>query len=375
MDTAIIGGGVVGGSVAYHLAQNGADVTVFEQDPSPCHRTTAKAAGGFRHQFSSPAHVRYSRYSREFFTDFQEETKTDIRFQQNGYLFLVTADETLALFRERVDMQREHDVPVEELDAAAIRDRFPKLDVDGVRAGFYCGEDGTFDPSRICDTYLSAATDRGATVETGVKVTDITVDGDAVRGVSTENGRRRFDAVVNAAGPWCTTIAAMVDVTLPVEPKQRRVAHVSGDDPFPDDYPLVSDFDNDFYMRPWEGDALIGGNHPVPDTAKDPARFAPRHSDDWYRTTLNDAGRRMDWFDAAEEVEQWSGLYSMTPDRKGIVDQVGPDGFYVACGFSGHGVMHSPATGTILAEKILSGEATTLDAEPVRYDRFELYDI
>lgn len=373
MDVAVIGGGVVGASIAAHLARDGVDVTVFERNGSCCGETTSRASGGFRQLFASPVNVELSAYSVEQFRRFEEEWGADPGLEENGYLFLVENEEDVALFERAAAIQRSMGVAVERLAPGEVGARWELLETDDLLTGFYGPGNGLFQPENVCQGFVAAAEEAGAAVRRGVEVLDIPVDDGGVRGVKTGAGRERFDVVVDAAGPWAGRVASMVDVRLPITPSRREVAVV--DASLPGDYPLVSDFGNDVYFRPWDGNVLMGGNKDPYDVEEDPDDFYQGVHDDWFDGIRELAAHRSARFADLAMVDGWGCMYAMTPDRKAIIDAPGPDGFVVAAGFSGHGVMHSPATGKAVQELVVSGEASTVDVGPLRLDRFELFEI
>lgn len=373
MDVAVIGGGVVGASIAAHCARDGVDVTVFEQNDACCDETTSRASGGFRQLFASPVNVDLSTYSVKQFRTFTEEWGSDPELAENGYLFLLNGEADVALFERAARMQRSKGVDVERLTPGEIEERWDLLETDDLLAGFYGAGNGLFKPEQVCRGFVEAAEDAGAEIRRGRRVVDIPVTDGTVTGVQTGAGRERFDVVVDAAGPWAPRIASMVDVRLPITPSRREVAVV--DASIPDTYPLVSDFGNDVYFRPWNGNVLMGGNREPYDIEEDPDDFHQGVHEDWFAGLREAAGTRSERFQELQKVDGWGCMYAMTPDRKAIIDAPGPDGFVVAAGFSGHGVMHSPATGRAVQELVVSGAVSTFDMDPLRLDRFELFEI
>ncbi len=374
MHVAVVGGGVVGASLAYQLARRDATTTVLEQDDC-CSATTSRASGGFRHQFATPENIRMSAVSHQFYTDFENHTGVDPGFRENGYLFLLRDRETDAVFRRARTRQHAVGVETELLTADEVADRYPSLDTGGVVAATFHGKDGLFDPDRICHGFVTAAERAGADIRRDTGVTDILTADGAVTGVRTGGETVDCDAVVNAAGPWAPAVADMVDTPLPVTPKRRQVAVISPDIDVDPAWPLISDFDRDVYCRPTtDGTLLVGGRVPDDDPAQDPDAYDGAVDDYWVTDAVSTLQRVLPFDDYTVESGR-AGLYSITPDRKPVIGQAGPDGFHIAAGFSGHGVMHAPATGICIAEQLLDGEATTVDTAPYRYDRFETFEL
>lgn len=366
MRVAVIGSGIVGNSVAWHLTERGADVVIH--DPAGgCSKTSSQASGGFRHQFSSTVNMEFSKYSYNVLRSFDMDFDVDPDFRENGYLFLIDSRDDLRVFKDRAAVQRDHGINTRRMEPDELAEEYPELETDDLLAGFYHDKDAIFQPQDVCKGFLQQAQVQGAELVrepvTGIEHDDrgFRIDGE------------RYDAVVNCAGPWAAGIAQLLDVRLPLSPRRREVGLVDVD-ALPPSYPLISDFGSDVYFRPWKGRTLIGGCRPDPDLEVDPISFPDMVRPEWSVHALERASARASVFEGAEFEEAWPGMYTVTPDRKAIIDEAGPDRFYHACGFSGHGAMHSPATGLSVAEMVM-GESRTLPVEELALDRFELYEI
>jgi sarcosine oxidase subunit beta len=374
MDVVVVGGGIVGLSSAYYLAQRGVDVTLCEKG-SLGMQSTARSAGGIRCQFSTAVNVRLSQASREVWDNFEDEFGVDIQYRKAGYLFLARDDETAAQFRENVAMQNDLGVDSEHVDPAAAREYCPGLEPDHFVAATYHAEDGFADPNLAVQGYAGAARDAGVDIRTKTPVTDVLVDDTGservVTGVETDEERLEADFVVNAAGAWASDLAAMAGVDLPIEAPRRQVAVVEPTNPVPESVPLTVDLDTGSYFRPErEGAALVGG-HFGDDDVVDPDTYDESMDIAWAADAVEHAADHTTYFDGDSRIKRgWAGLYARTPDRHAILDAPVP-GFVVAAGFSGHGFQHAPATGKLVAELCVDGEFSLTDVGALASDRFE----
>jgi sarcosine oxidase subunit beta len=371
MDVVVIGGGIVGLSSAYYLADRGAEVTVYEKGTLG-NGSTERSAGGIRTQFSTAVNVELSLASLEVWDRFEESFGVDIGHRRTGYLFLARDEATADSFEENVAMQRDLGVPAEFLDGADLRDYCAGLHADRFVAGTYCGIDGFADPYLAMQGYAGAAREAGATIHTKTAVTDVHREGDRVVGVSTERGRHDADLVVNAAGPWAGRVAAMAGLDLPVAPRRRQVLVVDPERPVPEGDPLTIDLDTGLYFRPErEGVALVGGQFDGPDPDQDPDGYDTDVDFDWVGEVMERATDVAAYFGDETRVRRgWAGLYAVTPDHHPILEESLP-GLVNAIGFSGHGFQHAPATGQLVTEMAFDGAPALVDVSRLSSARFE----
>ena len=370
MHVVVVGGGIVGFSAAYHLRQRDVDVTVCEKTGIGA-GSTDRAAGGIRAQFSTPVSIQLSKRSIEVWEQFEESFGVDIGYNRTGYLYLARQPETAELFKDNIRTHHEFDVPSRFLDAEEIPEVLPAVRRDRYVGASYCPTDGYADPHLGLQGFYDAAREAGANVRVGTEVTDVHVD-DRVRGVETSDGRIDADYVVNAAGAWSPQIAAMAGIDLPVRPVRRQVMVVAPETPVPEDVPFTTDIDAGSYFRPdGGGDALVGGHFAADDPAVDPDALRDSVEMDWSARALDEAGEIADYFGGGTRLKDgWAGMYALTPDHHPVIEETIP-GFVNATGFSGHGFMQSPATGMVVSEIILDGEASTVDVSMLTADRFE----
>jgi len=370
-ECAVVGGGIVGLSIAYHLAARGmTGVVVLEKEAMVGIGSTGRCAGGFRHQFSTEANVRLSLLSVEKLLRFEQELEQPIDLHQDGYLFLLDHERDVEIFRQNVELQRGLGIPVELLDPAEIGSVLPgtELDLEDILAATYCRSDGVSDPAGVTEGYRKAAAHLGVTIETGREVLGIETKGEHVTGVRTNQGRLSTPCVVNAAGPWAARVGEMAGVTVPVRPLRRFIWTTRPFAKAPSRYTLVIDFGSGFYFhREGEGVLFGMGNRregPTHDLSVDQEFFES--------VVAETAAARYPALADAEIHTSWAGSYEASPDANPILGRVpGVAGLILANGFSGHGFQHAPAVGQLIAEELLDGGATTLDIASFSITRFE----
>jgi len=371
---AVIGGGVIGASVAHHLAARGVrDVLVLDRADGPGLGSTGAATGGFRAQYGTAMNVRLSLLAREKLMRFEEETGVDPGYEQAGYLWLTTSEPALEALRAGNTMQREEGLAEASMvtppEIARIN---PAISLEGVIGGAFGPTDGFVKPLRLLEGYRAAAERAGARFVWGAGVVGIErgTTGRAVA-VSTPQGAIAVEAVVNAAGPWAREVAALAGVDLPVLPLRRQVAPTVTTNALPTSMPMTIWADDGFHLRVRDGRVLL--LWPSPGDPHDPFRASV--DPDWIDTVVAMAHARVPAIRdvAIDRAAAWGGLYEISPDKHAILGRAPTcPNLWLANGSSGHGVMHAPALGQLLAEMMSStdGRATTLDAEALRPTRF-----
>lgn len=371
MRVVVIGGGIIGLSIAYQLQTRNVDVTVIEKSRIGA-GATDRAAGGIRSQFTTPVSIQLSQHSKAIWNQFSHDFGVDIGFQQPGYLYLARDETTLEQFQTVMDEHRTHDVPSKLLEPEEITTRWPQINTDNYVGGTYCPTDGYADPHLALQGYYEAACEEGVDCKIGAPVVDIRTDGDRVVGVHTPEAAINSDFVVNAAGAWANQIGQLAGVDLPVVPKRRQVILVNPETAMDTTVPFTTDLDAGMYFRPdGDGTALLGGHFQDSDTRVDPDEYRQSVEQDWMASALEHARDVASVFGGASRIlDGWAGLYAMTPDQHPIIDEPRP-GFVTAVGFSGHGFMQAPATGIVVSQLILTGAASLVDISRLRLERFE----
>ncbi len=365
-DVAIVGGGIMGASAAYHLALRGCtDVVILEKDLL-AQASTGLSAGGIRQQFSHPANIRLSQEAVAVFERFEEMFGVEIDFRQVGYLFLAQSEEVWHEFLANIQVQRAHGVPVEALNPDEIKYRWPYLNVDDLCGGTFCPQDGYADPYSAAMGFANAARRLGVRIEEKTKVTSIHAAGGRVQGVNTTRGPIATPVVVNVAGPWGGEVARMTSLELPVKPYRRQVFVTQAFAPIPKPVPMILDIEPAFYFRGEGPSVLMGMSDP-----DEPTSFNTHVDYAFMERVIDAAIHRAPILEEAEILRGWGGLYAITPDDNPIIGPLpNAEGLYCAIGFSGHGFQQAPTVGRILAELILDG-ATGFDLSPFAHNRFE----
>jgi sarcosine oxidase subunit beta len=365
-EVAIIGGGIMGASTAYHLASRGCtDVVILEKDLL-AQASTGLSAGGIRQQFSHPANIRLSQEAVRVFERFDEVFGVDMEFRQVGYLFLAQSDDVWQEFLDNVKIQRTHGVPVQALSPDEIKYRWPYLQVEDLRGGTFCPEDGYADPYMAAMGFANAARRLGVRIEEQTKVTAIQQEGGRVRGVETSRGNISASTVVNVAGPWGGQVARMAGFDMPVLPYRRQVFVTQAFEAIPKPVPMILDIEPAFYFRGEGPGVLMGMSDP-----DEPSSFNTNADYGFLERLIERAIHRAPILEEAEIMRGWGGLYAITPDDNPIIGPLpGAEGFFCAIGFSGHGFQQAPTVGRILADLILDGQ-TDFDLVPFAHDRFD----
>ena len=373
-DVVVVGAGPIGTSVAWHLAVHGGlSVIVLERAPGLGAGSAGRATGGFRAQFGTAINVRLSLLSRTSLLQFQDEVGIDPGYVQAGYLFLARDAAQLQSLRDGLDVQRQCGLDAARLvTPAEIADLNPHVWLDDVIGGSWCANDGFVRPLALVEGWAGDAQRRG--------VRFVFDCGPVSWAVESHAGRRRVCGVrhgartiatrrvVIAAGAWSGLLAAH-GVDIPVLPVRRQIAATTAFDQLPAEMPMTIDCSDGFHLRCRDGRVLLLR----PDATVGRDAFDTTFDAEWIDGVLVAARRRVPCLATAEidRDECRCGLYEMTPDKHALVGPVADlEGLFLATGNSGHGVMHAPAIGRIVAEMLVHGAARSLDVGALRPSRF-----
>lgn len=370
-EVAVVGGGIIGTSIAWHLAKAGCrDVVVVDRHVNPGMGSTAKAAGGIRAQFGSDINVRLSKLSIERFESFARDVGADVPFYQVGYLWMATKPEEMKLFEKNVELQRSRGLDVKLLTRDEVARRAPYVRIDDVVGGTFHQKDGYAPPADYVAGYHQASRKLGVKYLLETEVTGIPVKDGRVTGLVTSGGIVAASKVVCAAGAWSGKAGKMAGVPIPIEPVRR---HCFVTEPLPDlphPIPMTIDYTTGIYIHSESGGVLVG----LADKNEKPA-FNETVDQGFIEKMAELAMHRVPRLEEAQIRTAWAGLYEVTEDHHPILGAVpGVRDFYVAAGFSGHGVMHGPATGQLMAELLLTGK-TSIDIRALRFERFRERDL
>jgi len=369
-DVVIIGGGIVGASIAYHLVAGGCrNVLILERETSQGKGSTGKSMGGVRAQFSTPVNIQMSMYSIPFYAEFDERLGYPCDYRAQGYLFLATSAKHLEYLERNQATQRSLGLKQARMVSADdVRELYPQLRSDDVVGGSFCPTDGFVDPYSAMVGFTQWALEHGAQIQRGSEVTGIDVAGGHVTGVRTAKEQISAPVVVNAAGPWAAGVAQLAGAALPVEPLRRMLVPTEPFDGFPHTAPMIIDMSNGFHFRPEARGFLLAWNDP-----EETPGFRTDYEPTFTEKILTRAAERVPCFAdvPVNPKRAWAGMYEVTPDHHSILgesDEV--KGLFFANGFSGHGVMHAPATGKVVSDLVLGGATELIDARVLRVGRF-----
>lgn len=370
-DVVIIGAGIMGCSIAYHLAERGMKNILVLERGLIGRGATADAAGGIRQQFSTETNIRLTQISLEYWEHFEERFGVDINFRQQGYLFLLTDESNVAVFKRNLELQQSLGVPVEWVEPDAIARLNPALSMEGVLGGTFCPRDGWADTSTSTMGFASAARKMGVRILEETPVTGITVNNGRVTGVSSGDQHVSSPLVVCCSGPQSAHLGVMAGIEIPIQPVRRMSFITEPFDQVSASVPFTIEFERSLYFHPESAGFLFGMSNP-----DEPPSDNKTVDEEWMYRNIEALVERAPVFENATVLRGWAGFYEITPDDNPILGPVPErDGLVIAAGFSGHGFMQGPAIGRAISELILDGSPQILDLSAFRPGRFSEGDL
>jgi len=365
-DVVIIGGGIHGCSLAYHLAKKGCKNVVLLEQKFLTYGGTGRSGGGVRHQFGTEINCILAKYNVESFKKLSEELDypKGIEFEQGGYLWIAYTERQFRQLEKNVNLQNKLGIPSKMLSPEEIKDAFPYLNIEGIIGGSFCEEDGHINPFHATMAYAEAAKRLGVTIRIYTKAIGIKVKGDKVTGVQTEKDFISTPIVVNCAGPWGKEIASWVGIDLPLYPERHQILVTEPVDRVLKALILCLD-DGSYWKQTPMGNFMLGIGNPLEVRA-----LNMNSSWSFLEEAARKVVRKMPLLSGVRVIRQWAGIYDITPDSQAILGPTPIGGFYLNLGWSGHGLQFAPSIGRALAELIL-GEAPFIDISPFFFERFE----
>ena len=368
-DVIIIGGGIVGVSTAFHLCRRGCRVLVLERRFVAA-EATGRSSGLVRMHYDLETESRLAWAGFDYFRNWRECVGGECGFTRTGFLQIVAPTHNEQL-RANVAMHQRIGIPSLLVTADDVKRLAPDFATDDFDLAAYEPESGYADPSSAAASLMTAARERGARLIQDCQVSQIKLAGGRVTGVETNRGDFSAPVVLNAAGAWAAEIGCIVGVELPIDTWWHEVAFIRRPPAIPS-HPTVIDDSLSLYFRPETGGLTLVALEDGSQFGEPPDSDADHVTPGFVERVVERLCRRVPGMDAGSLKTAYRGCDGITPDQRAILDQAGPDGFYIACGFSGTGFKLGPAVGACMTELILDGQAKTVDISPFTLRRFEM---
>lgn len=367
-DAIIIGGGIHGASLAFHLTRLGLRPLILERFFTAS-GATGRSSGLVRMHYDLEPESRLAWASFAYFRDWAERVGGDCGFTRTGFVQIVAPAYSEQL-RANVVMHQQIGIPALLVTPEDVARLAPGFVVDDFDVAAYEPESGYADPSATVNGFLAAARQNGARLVQECAVTAVYTTGGRVTGVGSSKGDFHAPIVVNAAGPWAKQVGALAGLDLPIDTWRHDTLFIRRPAALGPSHPTVIDMANSMYFRPETGGLTLVGledNNPI---GLSPDGDADHAAPDFVDRAVERICRRIPQMEQGSLHSAHSGFDGITPDQRAILGAAGPEGFYLSCGFSGTGFKIGPAVGTCLAELIVEGAAKTVDIAPFSLDRF-----
>lgn len=371
-DVVVVGGGVIGASIAFHLAQRGAKNIVLVEKETLASGPTGKSSAILRQHYSNETTARMAFESLQEFQNFSERVGGDSGYVKTGFFMIVSPKDNEGL-EENVAMQQGLGIETTVCSARQVAETMPQLFIDDFSRAAYEPQAGHADPALTTTAYAQGARRLGTLISQQVRAIRLKETGQRVTAVETDQGVVHTPAVVVAAGPWTPALVEPLGVALPIHACRAQIANLQRGNVFGGNHPIVADFLNNIYFRPEAGDQTLVGSvdsAEAEDRVPDLENYKEAIDAAFRDAVLGGVEKRIPVLADGHFSGGWVGLYDITPDWHPVIDQVGPQGLFVAAGFSGHGFKLAPAVGNRVAGMVLEGKHTVSDLNFFRYERF-----
>ncbi|MGC9365952.1 MAG: NAD(P)/FAD-dependent oxidoreductase [bacterium] len=362
----IIGGGVIGTSIAYELAKRGMKDIVLVEGDTISSGSTGRCGGGIRAQWSTPENVRLAMASVERFKSLESELETELEFEQGGYLILAHSDQELQQFESNVKMQKSLNLDVELITPSQAKEIVPSLNIEKITGATWCPSDGSINPFLLNFAYARAARQKGVKIFQHTKVIGIEHKAQKITGINTDQGKISTNQLVNAAGGYAGFIGKLVGLDLPVVPHRHEILATEQINRFFKN--MIMSFEYNLYFRQVMDGGIVGGQ-------TNPGEL-PGTDIKSGLTFLKEMSVKLTHFipklKQVKVIRQWAGLYCTSPDAQPILGKIeNLAGYYQAIGFSGHGLMLAPRTAVLMANCIADPDFQDEDLSRLNVDRFK----
>jgi sarcosine oxidase subunit beta len=368
----IIGAGVMGASLAYHLTRAGMTRVTVVDKKGLCGGMTAKSGALVRMHYTNEPEARMAFAALRYFQHWQEMVGGQCGFTRTGFVVTVTPDNAARLCKN-VEMLQRIGVTTSVITAQELQELQPFAQVDDLTVAAYEPESGYADPRATTTAFMQQAQRQGAVLREGVRVTAIRTAGGRVIGVDTSGGPIDAPIVVVMAGPWSDRLLKTAGIDFPLIPQRAQIAFYQRPAELAKGHMVFIDGALGAYFRPHGTElTLIGVGHWKPELPPDPDAYNEANDPDFIPAAKLKVARRIPALQHAEYARGHAGIYDVSPDTRAVLDRApSVDGLYIAAGFSGTGFKLSPAVGACMAELITQGRATFADITPFRFSRFE----
>jgi sarcosine oxidase subunit beta len=367
-DAIIIGGGIHGVSTAFHLSRRGLQSLVIEKD-TLASQATGRSSGLVRMHYDLEPESRLAWESFKYFRNWGERVGGDCGFTRTGFIQIVKP-QFLDQLKANVVMHQRIGIPSLLVTAADVKRLAPYFATDDIEFAAYEPESGYADPPASATALMDAARGSNSQLLQGCTVVGLKIESGKVTGVTTMHGDFFAPIVVNAAGSWAGKIARMADIDLPITTWRHDTMFVNRPHDLNPSHPTVIDDPNEMYFRPETGGLTLVGLEDGNPLGASPDGYTDRAQPGFVERAIDRICQRIPIMEQASLHSDHGGYDGITPDQRAVIGSLGPQGFYLQCGFSGTGFKIAPAVGACMAELILDGSARTVDITPFAPQRF-----